>query len=166
MIWPLKNKVPILPELNSVGDFASRRSFYYHPGIDVYCDFGQEVVAIESGIITNIECFTGIDATPTSPWWNNTWSIMIEGASGSLGYCELKPLPHIKIGNKVFEGEVIANIIPVLKKEKGWGLSMLHFELYTSDTKEHVTWLLDCPKPDSLKNPRPLLQQIFNNINS
>jgi hypothetical protein len=162
MIWPLKNKVPALPILNGVGDFASRRSFYHHPGIDVYCDFGQEVIAIEPGIITNIECFTGVNATPTSPWWNETWSIMIEGTLGALGYCELKPLSHIKLGYKVSEGEIIATIIPVLKKDKGNGVTMLHFEQYIPGTKDHVTWVLDKEKPITLLNPRPLLEKIMN----
>lgn len=161
MINPLKNKQLVLPAIDSVGDFGSRRSFYYHPGIDLYCESGQEVVAIEDGIVTNIECFTGPNATPESPWWNETWSIMIEGVSGALGYCELKPSEHLKVGSIIKEGDLIATIIPVLKKDKGWGCSMCHFELYVHGTNHHVTWFLDQPKPTELKNPRQLLQKII-----
>lgn len=160
MKYPLKNKQPSIPNEGSVGDFAFRRSFYHHPGIDLYCDYDQEVVAIEDGIITNIEIFTGPNANPKSPWWNETFSIMIEGASGAIGYCELLPLPHLKIGYKVKEGEIIATIIPVLKKDKGNGTTMLHLEHYVPGTKDHVTWVLDTEKPKELLNPRGLLESI------
>jgi len=147
-----------------VGDFAFRRSFYHHPGIDIYCDLGQEVQAIEAGQIVHIENFTGPAANPPSPWWMETWSILIEGKSGVLGYCELMPLPHTKIGYNVFEGESIATIIPVLKKDKGNGTTMLHFEQYSPGTRNHVTWKLDTPKPDELLNPRSLLETLYANF--
>ena len=161
MIWPLKNKIPALPALNGVGDFASRRSFYHHPGVYIYCDFGQEVVAIEDGIVTNIEFFTGPNAVPTSPWWNETQSIMIEGKSGALGYCELKTAVNLEVGQQVYKDQVIGFIIPVLKKDKGNGTTMLHFEQYMPNTKEHVTWVLDKEMPSTLLNPRPLLEKIM-----
>ena len=140
-----------------MGDFASRRSFYYHPGIDLYCDLHQEVQAIEDGVVVKIDHFTGTDADPSSPWWNDTWSILIEGASGVIGYCELKPT--VKLGEHIIEGQVIAHIIPVLKKDKGNGTTMLHLEQYVSGTTEHVTWVLDTEKPSQLLNPRELLEK-------
>lgn len=160
MFWPLKDKKPSIPEKGSPGDFASRRSFYFHSGIDLYCDLGQEIQAIEDGIVTNIEIFTGPNADPASPWWNETQAIMIEGSSGVLGYCEVKLLEHIKLGYKVSAGEVIATVVPVLKKDKGNGTTMLHFEHYKSNSKEHVTWNLNSEKPDSLLDPRFLLEKI------
>lgn len=158
MIWPLKNKTPSIPEHGAVGDFAHKRSFYYHPGIDLYCQLNHEVQAIESGIVVNIEQFTGEGADPTSPWWLDTWSILIEGASGVIGYCELKPLSHVKKDYKVAEGEVIAHIIPVLKKDKGNGTTMLHLEQYVTGTRHHVTWKHAEPMPPELLNPRQLLE--------
>lgn len=163
MKWPLKNKNPNISEIGSVGDFASRRSFYFHPGIDIYCDEAQEVQVIEDGVIVHIENFTGPEADPPSPWWNETWSILIEGQSGVIGYCELRPLAYVKVGLKVKEGDVIAKIIPVLKKDKGNGRNMIHIELYKLNTRHHVTWLLDTAKPDELENPRQLLEKIINN---
>jgi hypothetical protein len=160
MKWPLKDKQPNIPVLDSVGDFAFKRSFYYHPGIDLYCEDGQEIQSIEDGIITHIENFTGPDAEPPSPWWNETWSILVEGESGTIGYCELKPLSHIQVGLKVQAGDILAYIVPVLKKDKVNGCSMLHLEHYEPGTKHHVTWYLDKPKPEELKNPRALLEKI------
>lgn len=161
MKWALKNKVPVLPRAGDVGDFAFRRSFYHHPGIDIYCDFGQEIVAMEAGTVVHIENFTGPNANPPSPWWEETWSILIEGKSGVLGYCEIKPLWHIQVGYQVEEGEVIATVIPVLKKDKGNGTTMLHFEQYVPGTREHITWLLDTEKPAQLLNPNDLLLSVM-----
>ncbi len=161
MKWPLRDKVPALPEVGAVGDFASRRSFYHHPGVDIYCGFAQEIQAIEDGIVVHIENFTGPNAEPPSPWWLETWSILIEGKSGVLGYCEIKPMPHIKIGVSVKEGELIATVVPVLRKDKGNGTTMLHFEHYEPGTKHHVTWVLDTVKPEELKDSRPLLERII-----
>jgi len=158
MHYPLLNFK--IPKFGAVGDFGYRRSFYHHSGIDLYCQKDEKIFAIEDGIITNIEIFTGPNANPKSPWWNETFSIMIEGASGAIGYCELLPLPHLKIGYKVKEGEIIAQIIPVLKKDKGNGTTMLHLEHYVSGTKDHVTWVLDTEKPKELLNPRYLLESI------
>ncbi len=162
MMWPLRNKLPSIPPEGHVGDFAFRRSFYHHPGIDIYCSLGQEVQAIEDGKIILIEHFTGAQANPSSPWWNDTQSILIEGASGVLGYCELLPLPHLRAGLDIKAGEVIATIIPVLKRDKGNGTTMLHFERYSPGTTNHVTWVLDSPKPIELVNPRSLLEQLQN----
>lgn len=62
MKWPLRDKSPALPEIGAVVDFASRRSFYFHPGTDVYCGFSQEIQAIEDGVVVHIENFTGPQA--------------------------------------------------------------------------------------------------------
>lgn len=161
MKWPLSNCEPSIPNVGAVGDFAYRRSFYYHPGIDLYCGNGHIVQAIEDGVIIKIEQFTGAEADPPSPWWNNTWSILVEGKSGVIGYCELLPHPMWKLGSVVKEGDPLAIIIPVLKKDKGNGTTMLHLEHYELGTTEHVTWILDTPKPEQLKDPRELLNEII-----
>jgi hypothetical protein len=161
MKWPLPNKLLVLPDPGAVGDFAFRRSFYHHPGVDIYCDFGQEVQAIEDGTVVHIENFTGPNANPPSPWWHETFSILIEGRLGVLGYCELKPLPHIQVGMKIKEGDLLATIVPVLKKDKGNGTTMLHFEHYMHGTRHHVTWVLDTVKPLELLNSRFLLEDLM-----
>jgi murein DD-endopeptidase MepM/ murein hydrolase activator NlpD len=164
MKWALKGLEPKIAEKDGVGDFSFRRSFYHHPGIDLYCGFGQEIVAFESGIVVNIEEFTGPDANPPSPWWNPTRSVMIEGNSGVLGYCEILPLPHVKVGTHIEEGEFIAMVVPVLKKDKGNGITMLHFEQYTPGTRNHVTWVLDEEKPEELMNPRQFLEKVVKEV--
>lgn len=162
MKWPLKNKEPAIPAEGHVGDFAFRRSFYHHPGIDIYCGNGQEVVAIEDGIVVGFEYFTGVGAKPPSPWWNDTFAVMVEGKSGVIGYCELMIEDELDIGQKIEAGDPIGKIIPVLKKDKGNGTTMLHLELYVPGTRHHVTWVLDTIRPAELLNPRNLLEKIKN----
>jgi len=38
---------------------------------------------------------------------------------------------------------------------------MLHLEQYLPGTREHAHWELDSPKPESLVNPRQLLEKII-----
>lgn len=160
-LWPLKNIAPSIPPEGHVGDFAFRRSFYYHPGIDLYCGNGQAIQAVEDGIVVHIEHFTGELANPPSPWWNDTWAILIEGDSGVIGYCEILVDPWLDVGEPVKAGDVIGHVVPVLKKDKGNGTTMLHLELYEPGTKHHVTWKLDTEKPEELRNPRQLLESLL-----
>lgn len=164
MKWPLTNKEPSIVPVGHVGDFAFRRSFYYHPGIDIYCEDDQMVVAIEDGTVVHMEHFTGAGANPPSPWWNDTYSVMIEGESGVIGYCEIILTALLGIGTKVRAGEWIGNVTPVLKKDKGNGTTMLHLEQYVTGTREHVTWVLDTEQPKQLLNPRDLLDEIIQHI--
>lgn len=161
MMWPLRNGQPSLPHVGAVGDFAFRRSFYYHPGVDLYCPDLQIIQAMEDGIVVHTEHFTGAEANPPSPWWLDTQSIMIEGESGVIGYCEVIPFRHLTVGTRVYEGESIALVTPVLKKDKGNGRTMLHLEHYVPGTKHHVTWKLDTSKPRELLNSRLLLEQLL-----
>lgn len=157
MKWPLKDITPAIPNPGHVRDFAFRRSFYYHPRIDLYCPIYTIVEAIEDGIVVHMEHFTGAEALPPSPWWNDTWSVMVEGESGVIGYCELMPDSRLTIGTQISAGEIIGSIIPVLKKDKGNGTTMLHLEHYVPGTRHHITWVLDTPQPTELLDPRSLL---------
>ena len=148
--WPL----PGADRISSYqGDFGAIRKHDMHTGLDVYCEPGQFVVAVEDGNIISIENFTGENANPPSPWWNDTKAILIEGKSGVVVYGEIKPLDSIKIGDKIKAGKIIGKVITVLKKDKGTPMTMLHIELYKPGTKETVIWNLGEPQPDSLLNP-------------
>lgn len=161
MKYPLKDKIPAIPPINHVGDFAYRRSFYYHPGIDLYCPSLTIVQSIEDGVVVHIEHFTGAEANPPSPWWNDTWAVMVEGESGVIGYCELMYDARLTVGTEVKSGDIVGAIIPVLKKDKGNGTTMLHLEHYVTGTRNHVTWVLDTPQPKELLNPRELLEKLL-----
>ena len=112
------------------GRFGFPRKHDVHTGFDLYCSDGEPVYAMEDGIVTDVSHFTGEFTTPIPmPWWENTMAIAIEGKSGVILYGEIYE-PILKIGDKVVEGQIIANVKRVLRKDKGLPMSMLHIELY------------------------------------
>ncbi len=154
-LFDLKLKIPTHDQ---AGGFGFKRTFYYHPGVDLYCCNGQAVTALEEGEVVNIETFTGPLADPPSPWWNETQAILVEGANGALGYCELIVMPYLQVGDRIDEGDLLGFVVPVLKKDKGNGITMLHFEQYVPGTRTHVTWHIGEERPASLLDPTELLK--------
>lgn len=152
-IWPLPGCEIILHEKPHPGGFGSIRRFDIHCGQDIYCQPEQTVVAVEDGEIVLIEDFTGQFSNPPSPWWNNTKAVFIEGSSGVVVYGEIRPLEGLVEGQKVEQGQMIGNVITVLKNDKGLPMTMLHLELYKSGTREAVVWGLNEQKPENLINP-------------
>lgn len=154
--WPL----PGVDKYSSYqGVFGVERKFDVHCGIDYYCEPGQTVVYAESGTIVAIEKFTGEFATPPTPWWNNTYAVLVEGASGVVVYGEIQPLDVIQVGKIVRTGMVIGHVIPVLKKDKGLPMTMLHIELHKHGTRETAVWNLGESKPESLLDPTLFLER-------
>lgn len=135
------------------GEFGAIRTYDIHTGIDLYCDEDSEVYAFEDGVVVNVPWFTGLLAG--SDWWNDTQAILIKGESGVILYGEIKT--DKKVGDIIKKGDVLGNVIPVLKTDKGNGTTMLHLELYESDyTGDGVIWTLNESKPDKLLNPNIL----------
>lgn len=157
-ISPLPGIELSIPEGQShPGSFGAIRKNDIHTGVDLYCEPEQEVVAVEDGEIVLIENFTGEFASPPSPWWNNTKAVFVEGQSGVVVYGEIRPSDSVQIGHKVKQGDLLGNVITVLKKDKGKPMTMLHIELYKPGTRESVVWDLGEPKPDNLLNPSNML---------
>lgn len=154
MIWPLLGEDKYT---SYQGQFGAIRKHDIHTGVDCYCEPEQLVVAMEDGIIVKIENFTGENAIPPSPWWNDTKAVLIEGASGVIVYGEIKPLEAIQEGQKVKAGKILGRVIPVLKKDKGLPMTMLHVELYKTGSRETLIWNLGDNQPDSLLDPTYLL---------
>lgn len=138
----MKNKFSTAIE----GSFGFKRKHDIHTGVDLYCDHGTEIFAIEDGKVVSIVEFTGTKAE--SPWWNNTMAIMIEGASGVILYGEV--YPHVCVGEKIKSGDMIGRVVRVLKEDKGKPTAMLHLELYKRGTTEPVWWHLGEEKPSNL----------------
>ncbi len=154
MYWPLDTD-PLFPD--APGCFGAVRSRDQHTGVDLYCDPGTRVIAVESGTIVAIQPFTGFNE---SPWWRDTWAIMIRGNSGVLVYGEILPMAEVVEGKHVKAGEVIGSVIPVLKSFKGRPMVMLHFEQYNERARDTVWWKLDEPIPEGLLDPTNLLRSI------
>lgn len=137
------------------GLFGALRKYGIHTGTDFYCNNNQIVVAVEDGEVVLIEEFTGENANPPSPWWNNTKAVLVEGKSGVVVYGEINPLSSISVGKKIRKGQRLGNVVTVLKTDKGTPMTMLHLELYKPGTRETVVWNLNENQPDSLLDPMP-----------
>jgi murein DD-endopeptidase MepM/ murein hydrolase activator NlpD len=156
-MFPIKNYKYEIPKGDDLGAFGVKRKFDTHTGVDLYCNEGDSVYAIEDGKIIAIEPFTGEIAG--FPWWNNTYALAILGLSGVINYGEIQPLSNLKVGDTIKSGDELGNVVPVLKKDKGKvpSTSMLHLELYSQYTGKWIEWTLNTPQPENLLNPTNLL---------
>ena len=156
-MFPLKNYKYEIPKVDDLGAFGVKRKFDTHTGVDLYCNKGDIVFAIEEGTIVAIKPFTGEIAG--FPWWNDTWALAVAGKSGIINYGEVYPWEKWSVGDKINEGDFVGFVIPVLKVDKGKVPStrMLHLELYHEYNGEWIAWELDSPQPANLLNPTELL---------
>jgi len=141
------------------GAFGFQRKNHIHEGVDLYCEDGTSVHAVESGIVTAIEPFTGPSANPPSPWWHDTYSVMIEGNSGAILYGEIYVAVGIEVGHEVQAGDWLGEVVQVLKTDKGRPMSMLHMELHVPGTIEAKEWV--DTRPETLLDPTPFLLEII-----
>lgn len=163
-MFPIKDYKYEIPQGEALGAFGVKRKFDTHTGVDLYCNEGDWVHAIEDGTIIAIEPFTGEIAG--FPWWNDTYAVAIKGVSGIINYGEIYPRVGWYVGYKIKEGEIIGHVIPVLKEDKGKvpSTSMLHLELYTKYDGRWVEWTLNTPQPDNLLDPTNLLLKNLESI--
>jgi len=156
--FSLETEIPIKDHL---GAFSTKRKKHRHEGVDLYCQEGDAVYAIEDGEVVLIEHFTGELAN--SPWWNNTQATHIEGESGVIVYGEIEAAMY-PIGYKVKQGDPIGRVKTVLKKDKGRPITMLHVELYEHGSRSSVEWHpWEENPPQFLKNPTNLIIQAAKN---
>lgn len=149
-------EIPINPH---PGSFGKKRKNHVHEGIDLYCEKGDLVYNIEDGTVIKIKSFTGEENN--SPWWNNTWCVLIEGKTGVFNYGEIIPEKNIKEGLNIKEGQIIGTIETVLKKNKGRPMNMLHLELYNHGTKDSIEeWGLEEAKPVHLLDPTHIIIEL------
>ncbi len=163
-MFPLKNYIYTIPTGDELGAFGVTRKHDIHTGVDLYCEAGDEVFAIEKGEIISIEFFTG--PSVNMPWWNDTQAVGIKGKSGIINYGEVRAYGILKVGDKINKGDLIGWVIPVLKKDKGKvpSTSMLHVELYSEYNGEWALWPIGENQPENLKNPTELLQKAYSKL--
>lgn len=141
------------------GSFSYQRKNHIHEGVDLYCESEDEVVAIEYGEVIKIMPFTGEQVG--SPWWNETWSILVKHNSFYINYGELTPSNSISVGSILNEGDVLGYIKTVLKKDKGRPMTMLHIEMYDINSPlveiPIKSWNLGQKKPKYLIDPTECL---------
>jgi hypothetical protein len=156
LLWPLKGIQPQLPPPH--GQFGAVRKFDIHSGLDLYAHAGTEVVCIEDCKVIDVFQFTGTNVE--SSWWNDTWAVMTSGASGVVLYGELQPC--IDIGSELRQGDTVGRLLPVLKRDKGLPMCMLHIEHYAAGTTEICNpWYKLEEKEEKLLDPQILLSEFF-----
>lgn len=150
--WPLVAE-PLLPD--APGRFGAKRCFDVHTGVDLYCESGAEVVAVEAGRVVGVELFTGPNAA--SPWWNETQAVLVEGEAGVVVYGEIES--KLRHGDKVARGQHVGRVMPVLKKFKGRPMVMLHLELMRHGAYRTLWWHERNQQPVDLLDPTPNLPE-------
>jgi 3-polyprenyl-4-hydroxybenzoate decarboxylase len=144
------------------GSFGAVRKHDIHTGIDLYCEEGGKVYAVEDGIVLSVGIFTG--PSVDSPWWNETKYALIKGRSGVICYGEistfLSPGDAVKAGHEI--GVVMA-VLPSAKRRhdiSGRLTSMLHLELYKEDINATFpAWNNGEKQPAVLKDPTIYLKR-------
>jgi len=156
LVWPIPSVRKALPGPETQGYFGAIRKNDVHTGIDIYCEPDALVVAIEPGVVINIEKFTG--ASAGSPWWQETDAIWVKGQSGVVVYGEVSSI--VSVGQQVNAGEELGLVKTVLKKDKGLPMTMLHIELYSPSMTETVWWKHGEDRPETLLDPTSFLEKI------
>lgn len=173
MRWPLDTENRVLPD--EPGQFGAVRRHDIHTGVDLYCELGTSVVAMEPGRVVGVEPFTGahVPGEDASPWWNDTWVVLVRGdVSGKIiAYGEVGTIA-VAVGDELEAGQQIGVIsTSVLRRFKGRPMVMLHIEVYNDlpdgytgsvlvagDVSATVWWKCDEARPARLDDPTPLLE--------
>ena len=152
-----------LPKYTEPGSFGSIRKYDIHTGVDIYCEEGTIINAVEEGEVIDVGIFTGNKVD--SPWWNETEYIVIKGRSGYVLYGEIGDI-KLSIGDHVISDEILGIVRPVLPKEKiredirNHNNFMLHMELYKEYLGKPIIWNLGENKDKNLIDPTPYLMNI------
>lgn len=144
-----------LPLAPHPGAFGVQRKHHFHEGVDLYCDEGTSVHAVEEGTVVAIIPFTGPKAG--FDWWEDTEAVLVEGRSGVVVYGEIAPAVAEK--QKVNAGDIVGHVKTVLKKDKGRPMGMLHLELHDHGTRDAPEWPVDGEKPKTLRDPTEYLKK-------
>lgn len=152
----LKNETQIPIGRLHPGAFAVERRHHIHEGVDIYGLEGDPVLAMQAGVVTGIQPFTGPSAG--FDWWLDTQCVVIENAEGVLIYGELTPKQGLVPGMRVEEGQLLGYLATVLKHDKGRPMNMLHLERYIPGVRESCgVWRKGESRPYGLLDPTGLL---------
>jgi hypothetical protein len=163
MIQILPNINVNLKQIPSENRFGAVRKHDIHTGIDIFCLPHSAVTAYEDGVIVNVCQFTG--ASVGSPWWRDTFAVLVEGESGVILYGEIMPHPKLQAWTEdkrieVKQGDILGSVLQVLKRDKGKPMNMLHLELYEHGYRgTGAVWTELENKPEKLLNVEILFKK-------
>lgn len=145
-----------IPIGQHVGAFGVKRKMHVHNGVDLYSKPRQTIFAVEGGTVVDIRQWTG--GMAGSPWWEDTWAVLVEGESGVVAYGEIDyDTTRYKLGYRIAVGDHIGWTRTVLKKDKGRPMTMLHLQMYKHGHLCSGGWDTNAPQPDTLIDPTPFL---------
>lgn len=142
------------------GAFGVTRRFHVHEGVDLYCNKHEPIYAMEAGVVVEVLKFTGPHAG--SPWWLDTFAVMVEGAHGVINYGEILPAEKIEVGTPIAQGQLLGTVVTVLAVDKGRPRNMLHLELHQRGTRSVEPWDVGAEKAPHLLDPTYLLLEASN----
>ena len=148
--FPVKCETKPTSYLSGAGAFGANRDNgnRIHAGSDIYSKVGTEVYATDEGIVRRI----------SNKFYKNVGAIEIKHKTWIGRYCEITPLPIIKVGDMVKAGQLIGHIAKI----DGLNISMLHFEMYDNDYDKSpltVTGLNKYNRRADLINPTKFLNE-------
>jgi murein DD-endopeptidase MepM/ murein hydrolase activator NlpD len=133
------------------GAFGVVRTHHTHEGVDLYVPRGTPVSTVEAGVVVAVVPFTGPHAG--TPWWLDTWAVLVEGESGVVVYGEIAP--HVTVGQTLGAKAIVGVVIQVLRHDKGRPTSMLHLEYRIHGSRSIEGWYNY--RPTDLLDPTALL---------
>jgi hypothetical protein len=153
-MFPLKKYKHRLPSPfeTAAGFGYSQKNGKHQSGIELYCDEGQEVFAIEESDIIDMFLSTGYGAE--TPWFQNTYTLLLEGNSGVINYSCILIDHDVKFGKTIKEGQLIGRI----KKLMDISIPSLYIGLYYNGVEEPIEWNRGEVKPTELLDPTDMLK--------
>lgn len=148
-----------VPQGDHPGAFGVKRKHHTHEGVDLYCDQGEAIFAVQTGRVICIMPFTGPAAG--SPWWLPTDAVFVQGSSGIVVYGEV--VAKCVEGQFIARGELVARARRVLVNDKGLPTTMLHLELRDPRFPAAFCpfdWANGAQQPEWLRNPTQHLLEI------
>lgn len=134
-----------VPTHNHCGAYGVTRMHNQHNGVDLYTYDGKPVYASEPGIIEAKGDFTGEKVK--SKWWNDTQYVAIRNGDTTINmYGEItmhREITSANIGDTIKKGQLLGFVKPVLLKDKGRPMSMLHFERHQYTFEDKVVWNME-----------------------
>jgi len=161
--WPIVTRHRLGREINFqatdnsfVGSFKGRRFLAsrskgkrYHLGVDLFADYGDPVVACESGRIVNFYGFCcGKNKT--------SWALFVEHPNVVINYGEVAPDSLQRTGLEKGSSVRTGQLIGYIGRNPG-GSSMLHFETYVPGVRSNKQWKKGGRRPSIVLNPTKYL---------
>ncbi|MDC1068812.1 M23 family metallopeptidase [Candidatus Kapabacteria bacterium] len=179
--WPIKNSISnSIPKTGTFGGFWEERDEGFNAGVDIYANDDKDVLAIESGVIIDIDKFS----IENQEGLLDSHFVVIKSLDKmNYKYCEIIPY-ELKIGQKIEAGQKIGvlsklyneNILnhntPIhIRENISQGLLYkLHLELYKAPFSEVRPYKLGNylgeDKPKSLLNPFVFLSSLKSNFSN